>query len=284
MKLGICFLVVISCGHNVLFGIAQSGRDQSFGKTHFIVGLPKEQHVLQQQSLTAQDGNRVCLPFKNPQEQVKHAFFSPDDNIKKILIDLINAEQKAIKVSAFIITDKDIAQALIEAQGRGIVVEVVTDGNSSKDKFSKITLLKGAKIAIYPYESQSSGMVNDIMHHKFIIFKDNIHHKALLWTGSFNLTKSANDRNHENVLIVEEPCLVEQYEKRFEHLKATIKKAGKEEFQKYSAALLGNNHDEKQAAHRRKSQSIRFNQNVPKKQYAKIKKNKNIIKSILKIV
>lgn len=269
-------------------GIAQTGRDQSFGKTHFIVGLPKEQHVVQQQSPQVRSDHSFCLPFQNPQEQVKHAFFSPDDNIKKVLIDLIDAEQKAIKVTAFMVTDKDIAQALINALCRGIAVEVITDGNSSKDRFSKISMLKDANITVYTYQPQSSGIVNDIMHHKFIVFKDNIHHKSLLWTGSFNLTRSANERNHENVLIVEEPRLVEQYEKRFEHLKAIIEKSNKEESQKYSATLLDDTHAYKQAEYRRKNQSIRLAQTAPRKQYAKNKssrsKSKNIIRNVLKVV
>lgn len=276
-------LLTYSC-----LGIAQTGRDQSFGKTHFIVGLPKEQHVAQQQSPQARSDHSFCLPFKNPQEQVKHAFFSPDDNIKKVLIDLIDAEQKAIKVTAFLVTDKDITQALINAQCRGITVEVITDGNSSKDRFSKVPMLKNAKIAVYTYQPQSSGIVNDIMHHKFIVFKDNIHHKSLLWTGSFNLTKSANDRNHENVLIVEEPCLVEQYEKRFEYLKTIIEKTNKEESQKHSAMLLDETHADKQSESRSKNQSTRVAQTAPRKQYAKNKssrsKSKNIIRSVLKIV
>ncbi|MCL5875952.1 MAG: phospholipase D-like domain-containing protein [Candidatus Dependentiae bacterium] len=287
-KLWIYIFIITNLLNYSFSGIAQTGRDQSFGKTHFIVGLPKEQHLVQQQSPQVRSDHSFCLPFQNPQEQVKHAFFSPDDNIKKILIDLIDAEQKAIKVTAFMVTDKDIAQALINAQCRGIAVEVITDGNSSKDRFSKIPMLKDSKITVYTYQPQSSGIVNDIMHNKFIVFKDNIHHKSLLWTGSFNLTKSANDRNHENVLIVEEPCLVEQYEKRFEYLKTTIKKTDKEEFKKYSATLLSDTHTDKQAECRRKNQSIRFTQTAPRKQYAKDKssrpKSKNIIRNVLKVV
>ena len=123
------------------------------------------------------------------------------------------------------LTDKTIAQAFIDAKERGVCVEIIANGDSSKEKFSKITLLQNAGIAVYVYEPENkNSMFSEIMHHKFIIFKKNTHDKALLWTGSFNLTKSANERNHENVIIVEEPGLVRKYDKKFDQLKEMILK------------------------------------------------------------
>ncbi len=277
----IYFVILTSFMQNLQATPVDTGLGQSFGKTHFIVGLPKDEHVIKV-TTPQEEHHTSSLPFAYPQEKIKHAFFSPDDNIKKILIDLIDAEKAGIKVTAFMLTDKDIAQALIDARQRGIKVEVITDGNSSKDRFSKVGMLKDAKITIYHYEPQSKGMVNDIMHHKFIIFKDNIHHKSLLWTGSFNLTKSANDKNHENVVVIEEPCLVEQYDKRFDYLKTMIEKTARGESLEQEATLFTK--DSKQAANKREH-SMTLAQTTQRKQYAKGRLlGRDIVKHIKKLV
>ena len=51
------------------------------------------------------------------------------------------------------------------------------------------------------------------MHHKFAII-DN----RLLLTGSYNWTFSANNRNDENLLIIDDPELIEVFENQFENL------------------------------------------------------------------
>ena len=127
------------------------------------------------------------------------------------------------------LTDKSIAQALIDAKARGVRLEIIANGASSREKFSKINMLKDAGLMVYLYEPKNeSGMFSEIMHHKFLVFEKNVHDKALLWTGSFNLTKSANERNHENVVIIQEPALVEQYDKKFDQIKEAIIKNNKE--------------------------------------------------------
>jgi len=62
------------------------------------------------------------------------------------------------------------------------------------------------------------------MHNKFVIFSCNVGNKTLLWTGSFNFTKSAQLRNQENVVVLDDPCIIEKYEKQFEVIK---KRTGK---------------------------------------------------------
>ncbi len=56
------------------------------------------------------------------------------------------------------------------------------------------------------------------MHHKFVLFEKNILDKSLLWTGSFNFTKSANSKNQENVLIVDDAYLIQLYSNHFTRL------------------------------------------------------------------
>jgi len=51
------------------------------------------------------------------------------------------------------------------------------------------------------------------MHHKFAIFDG-----KLLVTGSYNWTDSAERYNHENVLVLEDPAIINRYQTRFNRL------------------------------------------------------------------
>ena len=51
------------------------------------------------------------------------------------------------------------------------------------------------------------------MHNKFAIFDG-----KLLVTGSYNWTDSGERFNHENVVILDDPAVVQRYKDSFEHL------------------------------------------------------------------
>ena len=154
---------------------------------------------------------------------IKKALFAPDDRIKEVLIGLINEEQVAITMAAFTLTDLDIAQALIDAHDRHIAVEVVVDGACSENEYSKVSKLSDAGIPVYSYPKKKDELERDrwhsLMHNKFIVFAKSITQKAVLWTGSFNFTRSAGQSNQENVLILDDQELAQSYVQHFEILK-----------------------------------------------------------------
>lgn len=198
-------------------------------KKHIIVGVeqqgapslvPEIKPVIAKQN----DLNKPCwLCQVGEQQTICQAFFSPKDDVRSVLLDLIEREQSSIRISIFTFTDKKVAQALIDKAGKGIVVEIITDKQSLKDRFSKIPLLIASGIPVYVYKPElTQGMYNDIMHHKFVIFERNIGSKPLLWTGSFNFTQSATLKNCENVIVIDDPRLIAQYKTHMRELKAII--------------------------------------------------------------
>jgi phosphatidylserine/phosphatidylglycerophosphate/cardiolipin synthase-like enzyme len=153
--------------------------------------------------------------------RVQKALFSPDDDLKLVLIDLIEASKKQISIAAFSITDTDIARALIDAKKRGVRIELVIDRDNSENHYSKVPLLRYAAIPIYIYPTMSvmaQGGRKPLMHNKFIIF-DDVLGRGLLWTGSFNFTKQAGTINQENVLVLDTESVVSAYKKHFQVLK-----------------------------------------------------------------
>lgn len=180
--------------------------------------------------------------------RIKRALFSPDDNPQEILCTLIQAEREKISIAAFSFTNSIIAQELVKAKKRGVVVEIIADGQNSINEYSKIPFLKENKIALWIYPSEQfhentprscvrayeNLMCNacpaepdeslkipaaGIMHDKFMIFKRSLLNKSILWTGSYNFTRSANNKNQENVIVTEDPDLIKSYREQFEKIK-----------------------------------------------------------------
>lgn len=216
MKLLILTILLLS---SVAFGTTKEFNAPNLGKTHFILGLPAVtppplKKVKPPANLPDLGKKLVC-----PDGCFKQAFFSPDDNVQEILMQLIDQEKKSIKIAIFSFTDGKIAQALIDAVHRGVTVEIIVDVSGQRDKFSKIETLKAHGVKVTVYDPKNNTVYNNIMHHKFVIFENNIGAKSLLWTGSYNFTKSATINNQENVLVLDEIHLIQKYAHQFELIK-----------------------------------------------------------------
>lgn len=148
-----------------------------------------------------------------------HVYFSPDDNVKNHLIKAINTECSYIKIAIFTFTDKQIADALLDAHRRGVFVEIVTDPVCLKDRFNKINLLIRQGVNVYVYSTDGGSGLYSTMHHKFAIFGKNHENRRYVWVGSFNFTKSANESNQESVVVIHQCDTIEQFERQFAKLK-----------------------------------------------------------------
>ena len=142
-------------------------------------------------------------------------YFSPDDNVRSKLLNLIKHEQQSIKMAVYLITDKGIVEALGEAKERGVEVEVIADVLSTDKNWGKVLLLKAYDIPVFVYD----GGAQSIMHNKFFIFAKNIDDKPLLWTGSYNPTQKADRYHRENVIIEDNVMMIQLFEREFDHLK-----------------------------------------------------------------
>lgn len=184
----------------------------ALGKTHFILGYTPEKET--KVSSTPIDAKQTYVTNNSC------ALFTPDDDVRSQLISLIDQEKEAIKIAVFMFTDKNIANALLNAHNRNIKIEIVTDPAGLRDRQNKIGLLSDNKIAVYVYNGQhGKNGSSSIMHHKFILFSKNKNTKPLLWTGSFNFTRIACDCNQENVVILDDLSLIEKYSEQFNRLK-----------------------------------------------------------------
>lgn len=147
-------------------------------------------------------------------------YFTPRDDIKKHLIQLIQEERVSIHAAMYMMTDKVIAQALVDAFVRGVKVYMVLDQISMGEKYGKGLFLKDHGIVIAVHKATSlNAFCMPIMHHKFFVFGCNSRlHTSLAWTGSFNCTASASRLHDENVICTDDKYVIAEYKECFKML------------------------------------------------------------------
>jgi phosphatidylserine/phosphatidylglycerophosphate/cardiolipin synthase-like enzyme len=147
------------------------------------------------------------------------SLFSPDDSVRRVLLGLIKSEQQCIDCAIFSMTDLGIAQELINAKDRGVIVTIIADGETAMQNRSVIGLLHESGIPVYLFprhhELDNAKAHLPLMHDKFFVFNDVLDGKKLVWTGSFNVTYSAAYHNQENVVVIENNQIYDAYKKQF---------------------------------------------------------------------
>ncbi len=150
------------------------------------------------------------------------AFFTPQDDLTAIFIRMIDAEKKSIHGAIYMFTDKKIAQALINAKKRGVDVQIILD-QISMVSCGKGKLLQENGVIVYVHRTEGfNPYTMALMHHKFFIFGSNKDDKPWLWTGSWNCTLRATGHNDENILILDDELIIQQYQACFDRLLARL--------------------------------------------------------------
>jgi len=124
-------------------------------------------------------------------------------------VDTLAGARSTVLVQAYSFTSEPIAQALVDAHRRGVDVEVILDKSQRTEDDARAKLLLDAGIPV------RIDAAHAIAHNKVMIIDG---HTVI--TGSFNFTKAAEERNAENVLVVRERALAEQYGANWQQHKA----------------------------------------------------------------
>lgn len=149
----------------------------------------------------------LSITISIPSLAKTEVYFSLSDNPQKEIINNINQAEAFINIAMYIFTDKEIAIPLSKARERGVKVRVYLDRDQVDYKYSQSRFLvqRGIKTRI--------STNNYIMHNKFAIIDNRI-----LLTGSYNWTFSANHRNDENLMVIDDPDVISRYQNYFEKL------------------------------------------------------------------
>jgi len=136
-------------------------------------------------------------------------YFSPDDMAAVQIVELLDAAQDRIVILAYSLTLDPIADAICGRIEGGVHVEGVIDSGQAANTGSDVDRLvrAGADLLL-------DGNA-DKMHHKVIIVDD-----AIVITGSYNFSRSAEERNDENLLIIYSQELAEAYLEEYARIRA----------------------------------------------------------------
>ena len=157
----------------------------------------------------------TLAPSVGVAEMVVQACFSPQSKCSAYILREIDQAKKELLVAVYAFTNDELANALVQAKKRGVVVQVVIDRDfdtrteSSKGKYfeaHKVPLrrLSGTKL-------KSSERDSGLMHQKFAVID-----RKTVFTGSYNWTHSAESANDENLLLFRDAGpLAEDYRQAF---------------------------------------------------------------------
>ncbi|MGH2620302.1 MAG: phospholipase D-like domain-containing protein [Anaerolineales bacterium] len=135
--------------------------------------------------------------------------FSPDDRVAERIVELIGGAQRSIQIMAYNLTLDEISDAILDRAQAGVLVQGVFDKGQAKNQGSDVERLAQAGLDVWLDGSPG------LMHHKVIVIDG-----ELLITGSYNFSRSAEERNDENVLFLFSPELADQYRLEFERVLA----------------------------------------------------------------
>ena len=91
------------------------------------------------------------------------------------------------------------------ARSRGVAVRGVVDKQQSNADGGEYATLRDAGVDIVLDGNKY------LLHHKVFVIDEEVQGRARVITGSFNPTKSADERNDENLLIITDPDLALQF-------------------------------------------------------------------------
>jgi phosphatidylserine/phosphatidylglycerophosphate/cardiolipin synthase-like enzyme len=141
--------------------------------------------------------------------------FTPGDPVDDILIGVIGQARQQVLVKAFSFTHKRIARALVDAHRRGVRVEVLADERQDRQlEGSVLADLARNGIPVWLDAKRASA-------HNKVMIVDPGTAGAVLVTGSYNFTWSAQRRNAENVLVMRgNPALADAFADNWQRLRA----------------------------------------------------------------
>jgi len=124
-----------------------------------------------------------------------------------LLRDWVSRANETIYVMVMLITADDLADALIAAQNRGVNVTVIIDDDWKYASGSDYERILDAGIDI---RSDNSWR---LMHHKVMVIDGYI-----VVTGSYNWSASAEDKNYENIIIIDSQTVSNIYLEEFSRI------------------------------------------------------------------
>ena len=150
-------------------------------------------------------GNRVRYPLIYVNDLKIENYFCPEDNCALHLVDQIKNAKNSIYFMTFSFTNEEISDSLIRSKVPDI--RGIFDSSQASNKYSQLKRLQEFGLNVKKDTNKYK------MHHKVFIF-DN----ETIATGSFNPTLSGDSNNDENLIIIHDKNITDDFLAEFESL------------------------------------------------------------------
>lgn len=135
-------------------------------------------------------------------------FFSPDDGVASQIATVLSNAEESIYFLAFSFTSNDLGDIVREKAEDGLTVKGVMDEEQiSSNQGTEFDPFRQADLDV-----RIDGIEGQ-MHHKIFIIDESI-----VVVGSYNFSQSAETRNDENILIIYNPAIAQQFLMEFERV------------------------------------------------------------------
>jgi phosphatidylserine/phosphatidylglycerophosphate/cardiolipin synthase-like enzyme len=159
-------------------------------------------------TLAATVGLLLPLPgwaFECPTAAVDVCFRPGPERCAEQIAEAVGRAERTVLIQAYGFTSLPIAKAVTGARRRGIDIRAVLDKSNRTTKYSAADFISHAGIPVRIDDDVA------IAHNKVIVIDDN-----LVVTGSYNFTRSAEERNAENVVFIRDQCTAKLFIENFE--------------------------------------------------------------------
>ena len=138
---------------------------------------------------------------------MNQAYFSPGPNCRIAIEQAMETALSELLICVFTISDDRLSDAIMAAHRSGLTVRVISDNDKMHDRGSDVERLSQAGVDVRIDRSPEH------MHHKFMVIDG-----RTVMTGSYNWTRSAETRNEENIIAVDDPQLATRFSEEFERI------------------------------------------------------------------
>ena len=149
----------------------------------------------------------LCFPFITQAQCTVEPYFSPYDNVEKVIVKRLSEAKDSIKCSLYGITNKRITETLINKKSEGLEVILCLDKTQSAGKHSTHKELENAGVEIV---IKKTGILE---HNKFCVI-DN----SRVIMGSWNFSESAQKQDKSQVDISGCNDVVKKFSAAFERI------------------------------------------------------------------
>jgi phosphatidylserine/phosphatidylglycerophosphate/cardiolipin synthase-like enzyme len=149
------------------------------------------------------------FPFLVVGKAAVEVAFAPEDNVLARILRRLGEAESTIEILAFVLTSDPLVEALESASAHGIQVRGVVEAARSGDQGSDVDRLRASGLDIRLDANPNN------MHHKVILIDG-----GTVIAGSYNFTRSAEEKNDENVLLIDDRELAQRFLQEFERIYA----------------------------------------------------------------